>query len=134
MPIGRQERGNSNPLMWRRNNCTSRLVHSLHAQPSRRHCASQPQRMGYMLFERLLSVCIAQECKKYLLQYAGVLTKQMSSSQYQDMNCYLYHSFYGTKWLWVSRLHDEYTYLAVNTWTPKDYCHSDPKSSQGVPR
>jgi len=41
-------------------------------------------------------VCNAKECKKYeliqctgiLIQYAGVLTKQTSSLQYQDMNCY----------------------------------------------
>jgi len=53
MPVGRQERGNSNPLMRRRNNCTSRLAYSLHAQTLRQRCASRPQRTGYVLFERL---------------------------------------------------------------------------------
>ena len=41
--------------------------------------------------------------------------------------CYI-TSFHGTKWLWVSRLHDEYTYQAVNSYTRKwicfEYCHS----------
>ena len=69
-----------------------------------------------------LSVCIAQECKSkyHLTQCAAVLIQctgiLMSSLQYQGMNCY-YIRIYGTKWLQVSRLHDEYTYRAVNTHT-----------------
>jgi len=39
--------------------------------------------------------------------------------------------FMVPKWLWVMRLHDEYTYQAVNTHTYNsfEYCHSDRKSS-----
>jgi len=38
-----------------------------------------------------LFVCNTQECKKYLIQCVGILTKQTLSLQYQDMNCYLDH-------------------------------------------
>ena len=64
-----------------------------------------------------LCMCNTQECKKYLIQCAGVLTKQTSSLQYQTWTAIYITRFCGTKWLWVSRLHDEYTYQAVNTYT-----------------
>ena len=44
--------------------------------------------------------------------------------------------FYSTKWLWFLRLHDEYMYLAVNTYTYMtihfEYFHSDRKNSHST--
>ena len=68
----------------------------------------------------------------HLFVYACVMLRNarstsFSAQAYSRSECHPYNirtwtalyitRFYGTKWLWVSRLHDEYTYQAVNTYT-----------------
>jgi len=75
-----------------------------------------------------LSVCNAQECKKYLIQSMGVLTLSL---QYQDMNCYLCHwvlwykmimGFEVARWIYLPGC--EYIYTTIHF----EYCYYDHKS------
>ena len=84
-------------------------------------------------------VANAQECKKYVIQCMGILILTISgcSYPYNIRTWIAIHitGFYGTKWLWVSRLHNEYTGCEyVNTTIHVEHCHSDHKSSCCVPR